>query len=50
MERVAWWKCLIVFYWCIADDVADSAEKKKKEADKKAEIQSYVGQCECKYD
>jgi hypothetical protein len=49
MERVTWWKCVIAFIWCLIDDDSNSAEK-KKEDDKNAEIQGYVGQCECKYD
>jgi hypothetical protein len=56
VERVSVWKCFIIVIWCIVDDVQETAKKKKEAADaatakaiEVAELQAYVGKCECSY-
>lgn len=49
MERITWWKCIILL-WCLLDDAGEKASKEAKETATKAaiaaEIQNYINQCE----
>lgn len=54
MERMAWWKCIIQVWLCIADAINEPHEKAKKEAAEREaaaakELQTYLDQCECEY-
>ena len=45
IERLTWWKCIILI-WCIVDDQVKKRKEKEALEAQKAEIQAYVSQCE----
>ncbi len=49
MERLTWWKCIILI-WCLIDDKLEK-DKKKQEAlaAEAANLQAYINQCKWKY-
>ena len=56
-ERFSFWKCFLGIIWCVIDEVQDNAKKKKEaaeaaaaQANAAAEVQAYVGKCECSYE